>query len=73
MSDSIPATINGSQPARLADGEYVLPAHFVSALGNGSTNAGVKQIQNMVDRVMAAKYGTTDATPRPLNPRRMLV
>lgn len=72
MSDSIPTTINGRQPAALSDGEYVLPAHFVSALGNGSTRAGVQQIQSMVDRVMAAKYRTRDATPRPLNPRAVM-
>jgi len=70
VSDSIPTSINGQQPAALSDGEYVLPAHFVSALGNGSTKAGVQQIQNMVDRVMSAKYGTNNPTPRPLNPRR---
>jgi hypothetical protein len=35
MSDSIPATIEGKQPARLADGEFVVPADVVSHLGNG--------------------------------------
>lgn len=32
-SDSIPATINGSQPAALSDGEFVIPAHVVKAKG----------------------------------------
>jgi hypothetical protein len=40
MSDSIPATIEGKQPARLADGEFVVPADVVSHLGNGSSKAG---------------------------------
>jgi len=34
MSDNIPATIAGKQPARLADGEFVVPADVVSHLGN---------------------------------------
>lgn len=51
-SDSIPALINGRQPARLSDGEYVLPASFVSALGGGSNSVGTARIQNMVDRAM---------------------
>lgn len=72
-SDSVPAMVNGGQPAALSDGEYVLPASFVSAVGNGSTRAGVAQIQRMVDRVMGAKYGTTEATPRPIDPRRALL
>ena len=35
VSDSIPATIGNKQPARLADGEFVVPARIVSELGNG--------------------------------------
>lgn len=51
VSDSIPASIGGKQPARLADGEFVIPARAVSELGNGSTNAGAKQLYNMLDRI----------------------
>lgn len=51
ISDSIPATIGGKQPARLADGEFVLPARIVSELGNGSTDAGAKALYAMMDRV----------------------
>jgi hypothetical protein len=43
VSDSIPATIGRKQqPARLADGEFVVPARIVSELGNGSTDAGAR-------------------------------
>jgi len=51
VSDDIPATINGKQPARLADGEFVVPARIVSELGNGSTDAGAKRLYDMMDRV----------------------
>jgi hypothetical protein len=58
MSDSIPATINGDQPARLADGEFVIPADVVSHLGNGSSKAGAKKLYSMMDKVRTARTGT---------------
>ena len=58
MSDSIPATIEGKQPARLADGEFVVPADVVSHLGNGSTKAGSKRLYAMLDKVRQARTGT---------------
>jgi len=57
MSDNIPATINGRQPARLADGEFVIPADVVSHLGNGSTEAGAKQLHTMMSKVRSARTG----------------
>lgn len=57
MSDNIPAQIGQKQPARLADGEFVVPADVVSHLGNGSTDAGAKQLYKMMDRIRAARTG----------------
>ena len=57
MSDNIPATIGGKQPARLADGEFVVPADVVSHLGNGSTDAGAKHLYAMMDNVRKARTG----------------
>ena len=57
MSDSIPATIEGQQPARLADGEFVIPADVVSHIGNGSSKAGSKQLYTMLDRIRKARTG----------------
>ena len=60
VSDSIPATIGAkNQPARLADGEFVIPARIVSELGNGSTDAGAKKLYAMMDRVQKARGKTT--------------
>lgn len=59
MSDNIPATINGRQPARLADGEFVIPADVVSHLGNGSTDAGAKHLHAMMDKVRKARTGNS--------------
>jgi hypothetical protein len=58
MSDNIPATIAGKQPARLADSEFVIPADVVSHLGNGSSDAGAKKLYQMMDNVRKARTGT---------------
>lgn len=54
-SDSIPATIGGTQPARLADGEFVIDARTVSEIGNGSSKAGAKKLYAMMERVHAER------------------
>jgi hypothetical protein len=59
MSDSIPASIEGNQPAALADGEFVIPADVVSHLGNGSTKAGAKRLYHMLDQIRKARTGHT--------------
>jgi len=59
VSDSIPAMIGRKQPARLADGEFVVPARIVSELGNGSTEAGARKLYAMMDRVQKARGKTT--------------
>jgi hypothetical protein len=58
ISDSIPAMIGKKQPARLADGEFVVPARIVSELGNGSTEAGARKLYAMMDRVQKARGKT---------------
>jgi hypothetical protein len=55
VSDSIPAVIGKRQPARLADGEFVIPARIVSELGNGSTEAGARKLYAMMERVQASR------------------
>ena len=55
VSDSIPAVIGKKKPARLADGEFVVPARIVSELGNGSTEAGARKLYAMLDRVQSAR------------------
>ena len=58
VSDSIPAVIGKKQPARLADGEFVVPARIVSELGNGSTEAGARKLYAMMDRIQKARGKT---------------
>lgn len=72
LDDAIPAIINGRKPAAISSGEYIIPAHAVSALGNGSTEEGVRQLDGMVDNTMMAKYGSNNRKPRPVNPGKLL-
>jgi hypothetical protein len=58
VSDDIPATIGNRQPARLADGEFVIPARIVSEIGNGSTDAGAKRLYAMMDKIQAGRKKT---------------
>jgi hypothetical protein len=71
MSDSIKATINDKQPARLADGEFVIPADVVSHLGNGSSKAGAKQLYSMMDKVRKARTGNPKQGKQ-INPRKYI-
>jgi hypothetical protein len=63
VSDSIPATIGQRQPARLADGEFVIDARTVSEIGNGSSEAGARKLYAMMDRVQRARKKATRGKP----------
>jgi hypothetical protein len=69
VSDSIPASIGGRQPARLADGEFVIPARIVSEIGNGSTEAGARKLYAMMDRVQKARGKTVGKKKVAVNTR----
>ena len=71
MSDSIKANINGTQEARLADGEFVIPADVVSHLGNGSSKAGAKRLYSMMDKVRSARTGTK-RQGKQINPKQFM-
>lgn len=63
MSDDIPAMIGDKQPARLADGEFVIPADVVSHLGNGSSKAGAKRLYEMMADIRRERTGTKKQAP----------
>jgi hypothetical protein len=67
VSDSIPAKIAGNQPARLADGEFVVPARIVSELGNGSTDAGARELYKMMARIQAGRAKTVGKNKTAVN------
>tara|TARA_Y100000310_G_scaffold122397_1_gene121069 strand:- start:2228 stop:3091 length:864 start_codon:yes stop_codon:yes gene_type:complete len=57
-SDSIPGSIEGGEQVMLSDGEYVVPSMEVAALGNGSTEAGGRALDNMVRDIRTATTGS---------------
>jgi hypothetical protein len=64
MDDMIPAIVGGSAPAALSDGEFVVPADVVSALGDGSTGAGAKKLYALIKNIREKKFGNTDQPPK---------
>ena len=71
MSDDIPASIAGRQPARLANEEFVIPADVVSHLGNGSSEAGARVLYEMMDKVRKARTGHT-RQGKQINPQKLM-
>ena len=70
MSDSIPASL-GNERIAVSEGEYIFPAREVAALGNGSSNAGGRELDRMVQEIRAAATGSPDSAP-PIDPRSFL-
>jgi len=71
MADKVPASIEGTQPAALSDGEFVIPADVVSGLGNGSSNAGAKVLNNMMTKVRKERTGNPEQGKK-INPQRVM-
>ena len=71
LSDDVPANIDGQEEVNLSDGEYIVPADVVSDIGDGSTNAGSKRLDGMLDRVRKKKHGTTKQ-PSEIRPAEIL-
>lgn len=71
MADKIPGTIDGIQPARLAHGEFVIPADVVSHLGNGNSDAGAQQLHKMMDRIRMARTGS-EKQGKEINPSKFM-
>lgn len=60
MDDKVPATLEGEQDVMLSDGEFVVPADVVSGIGNGSSDAGAKELEEMMTRVRQLRTGKTE-------------
>ena len=71
MADLVPASIDGTQEARLSDGEFVIPADVVSHLGNGNSDAGAKQLHGMMDTVRKARTGNSEQGKQ-INPTKFM-
>lgn len=64
LDDLVPGTIEGRQKVRLADGEFIIPSDVVSAIGDGSTDAGARRLHEMMDGIRKQKTGSTKQPSR---------
>lgn len=71
MDDMVPANVEGEEDVLLADNEYIVPADVVSGLGNGSSDAGARELDRMLERVRMARTGTPEQAPQ-IETREML-
>lgn len=71
MDDQVMGMIGTQQPVAVSPGEYIIPADVVSGLGDGSSDAGAKELDGMLDRVRQERTNTTKQ-PKELNKGRVL-
>lgn len=64
MDDMIQGMIGNQQKVAVSPGEYIVPADVVSGIGDGSTDAGVGELDQMLNRVREERTGTTRQPPR---------
>lgn len=68
-SDSVPGVALGGGPAMdavaVSDGEYVIPADAVSALGRGSSDAGARKLDQMVEQTRTGYRAHLGKIPGP--------
>ncbi len=71
MDDQVLGMIGSQQPVAVSPGEYIIPADVVSGLGDGSSDAGAKELDGLLDRVRQERTNTTKQ-PKELNKRKVL-
>jgi hypothetical protein len=71
MDDQVLGMIGSQQPVAVSPGEYIVPADVVSGLGDGSSDAGAKELDGLLDRVRQERTNTTKQ-PKELNKGKVL-
>jgi hypothetical protein len=71
MDDMVQGMIGKDQPVAVSPGEYIVAADVVSGLGEGSSDAGAKELDKMMDKVRMERNGTTQQAPR-INERKVM-
>ena len=67
MDDDLRGMIGNKEEIAVSQDEFIVPADVVSMLGDGSSDAGSKQLYDMMDRVRQEKTGTTEQAPKLAN------
>ena len=63
MDDQVRGMIGAQQPVAVSPGEYIVPADVVSGLGDGSSDAGAQELDQMAQKVRMARGGSTMQPP----------
>jgi len=71
MDDMVQGMIGSEQPVAVSPGEFIVPADVVSGIGDGSSDAGAKKLDTMMERVRVERNGTTKQAPR-INERKVM-
>lgn len=71
MADNVYGKIGATQGVAMSQDEYVIPADVMSMLGDGSSDAGAKKLDQMLDRVRMDKTGTTKQAA-PIDDRKVM-
>ena len=71
MDDDLRGNIGGKETIAVSQDEFIVPADVVSMLGDGSSDAGAKELYDMMDRVRTAKYGTKEQA-KPIDSSKVL-
>jgi hypothetical protein len=67
MDDEVMGMIGNQRPVAVSPGEYIVPADVVSGIGDGSSDAGAVELDDMLDRVRQERTGTTKQAPKLAN------
>jgi len=67
MDDDLRGMIGNKEQIAVSQDEFIVPADVVSMLGDGSSDAGSKELYDMMDRVRQEKTGTTKQAPKLAN------
>ena len=59
MDDQVMGMIGDQQRVAVSPGEYIVPADVVSGIGDGSSEAGAEELDEMLDEVRMARQGGT--------------
>jgi hypothetical protein len=59
MADDLLGSIGNKEKIAVSQDEFIVPADVVSGLGDGSSDAGSKELYAMMDRVRQKRTGTT--------------
>jgi hypothetical protein len=67
MDDQVMGMIGNQRPVAVSPGEYIVPADVVSGIGDGSSDSGAVELDNMLDRVRQERTGTKKQAPQLAN------